>query len=192
MPFLNIFLPGEMLFTYTISWQKETWTSMHLYLTYIQHVLGYDAHKMAAEEIATLAKDRCAWRKLVFAYSAAEVWWCDVMWYDDGHIYVPCFNISYEAEKSEYTFYAHTTLPPFLKSLYHSKHPYGNRLFVAQSDTTTSHLNFECQSQVDFLSLPPIVQWLDWQNSKKKKKKKSQKKKPNFLSLSISYLCHHL
>ena len=34
-------------------------------LAYIQRMLGYDENEMAAEEKVTLAKDRCAWRKLV-------------------------------------------------------------------------------------------------------------------------------
>ena len=42
------------------------------YLAYIQHTLGYDEKEMAAEEIVTLAKDQCAWRKLAIACSAAE------------------------------------------------------------------------------------------------------------------------
>ena len=42
------------------------------YLAYIQRVLGYNENEMTAEEIATLARDRCAWRQLVIACSAAE------------------------------------------------------------------------------------------------------------------------
>ena len=42
------------------------------YLAYIQRVLGYDENEMATEKIATLAKDRCAWRQLVITCSAAE------------------------------------------------------------------------------------------------------------------------
>jgi exonuclease III len=42
------------------------------YLTYIQRVLGYDEGLLQAEQIATLAKDRYAWRNLVVACSAAE------------------------------------------------------------------------------------------------------------------------
>ena len=42
------------------------------YLAYIQRVLGYDKGMIQAEQIATLAKDRCAWRNLVIACSAAE------------------------------------------------------------------------------------------------------------------------
>ena len=38
----------------------------------VQRVLGYDENEMAAERIATLAKDRCTWRKLVIACSAAK------------------------------------------------------------------------------------------------------------------------
>ena len=42
------------------------------YVSYINHVLGYDKHEMSADQIATIAQDRCAWRKLVVACSAAE------------------------------------------------------------------------------------------------------------------------
>jgi hypothetical protein len=42
------------------------------YLTYIQRVLGYDEDLLQAEQIATLAKDKYAWRNLVVACSAAE------------------------------------------------------------------------------------------------------------------------
>ena len=41
------------------------------YFKYIQHILGYD-EDITAEQIATLAEDRCAWRNLVVACSAAE------------------------------------------------------------------------------------------------------------------------
>ena len=34
------------------------------YLAYSQHKLGYDENEMTVEEIVTLAKNRCAWRKL--------------------------------------------------------------------------------------------------------------------------------
>lgn len=42
------------------------------YFSYIQRVLGYDEGMIQAEQIAALAEDRCAWRKLVVACSAAE------------------------------------------------------------------------------------------------------------------------
>ena len=42
------------------------------YITYIQRVLGYHEVEISADEIATLAEDRCAWRNLVIACSAAE------------------------------------------------------------------------------------------------------------------------
>ena len=42
------------------------------YITYIQRVLGYHEVKISADEIATLAEDRCAWRNLVIACSAAK------------------------------------------------------------------------------------------------------------------------
>jgi len=42
------------------------------YLSYIQHILGYDEGMVQAEQITALAQDRCAWRKLVVACSAAE------------------------------------------------------------------------------------------------------------------------
>ena len=42
------------------------------YLSYINHVLGYDEHEMSADQIATIAQDRSAWRNLVVACSAAE------------------------------------------------------------------------------------------------------------------------
>ena len=64
----------KMCLLHTISWQKETW--MHLiHIAYIQYVLGYDENEMAAEEIATLAKDQCVWKKCVVACSSAEGWW---------------------------------------------------------------------------------------------------------------------
>ena len=42
------------------------------YLAYIQRLLGHDENEMPAEETVTLTKDRCAWRNLVIACSAAE------------------------------------------------------------------------------------------------------------------------
>ena len=42
------------------------------YLAYIQRVLGYDEGMIQADQIAKLAEDRCAWRNLVVACSAAE------------------------------------------------------------------------------------------------------------------------
>ena len=42
------------------------------YQSYIKRLLGYDEDDMLAEQIATLAQDRCAWRNLVIACSAAE------------------------------------------------------------------------------------------------------------------------
>ena len=42
------------------------------YISYINHVLGYDEHEMSADQIATIAQDRSAWRNLVVACSAAE------------------------------------------------------------------------------------------------------------------------
>ena len=44
------------------------------YITYIQWVLGYHEVDISADEIATLAEDRRAWRNLVMACSAAEGW----------------------------------------------------------------------------------------------------------------------
>ena len=43
-----------------------------LYLTYIQRLLGDNESMLQEHQIATLAKDRRAWRKLVVACSAAE------------------------------------------------------------------------------------------------------------------------
>ena len=45
------------------------------YISYINQVLGYDKHEMSADQIATIAQDRSAWRNLVVACSAAEGWW---------------------------------------------------------------------------------------------------------------------
>ena len=45
------------------------------YQSYIKRLLGYDEDDMSADQIATLAQDRCAWRNLVIACSAAEGWW---------------------------------------------------------------------------------------------------------------------
>ena len=56
------------------------WTS---YLAYIKHVLGYDESEMAAEEIVTLAKDQCTWRKLVINCPTAEGWW---WWWWNGNL----------------------------------------------------------------------------------------------------------
>ena len=42
------------------------------YQSYIKRLLGYDEDDMSANQIATLAQDRCAWRNLVIACSAAE------------------------------------------------------------------------------------------------------------------------
>ena len=52
-----------------------------LYVTYIQRVLRYHEVDISADEIATLAKDRCAWRNLVIAFSAAEGWWWWWWWW---------------------------------------------------------------------------------------------------------------
>ena len=43
-----------------------------LYLTYIQRLLGDHEDMLQEKQIATLAKDRRAWRKLVVACAAAE------------------------------------------------------------------------------------------------------------------------
>ena len=45
------------------------------YLAYIQGLLGYEEGSIQADQIATLAKDRSAWRSLVVVCSAAEEWW---------------------------------------------------------------------------------------------------------------------
>ena len=50
-------------------------------LTYIQRLLGYEEGSIQADQIATLAKDRSAWRSLVVAYSAAEGWWWWWWWW---------------------------------------------------------------------------------------------------------------
>ena len=42
------------------------------YQSYIKRLLGYDEEDMSADQIATLTQDRCAWRNLVIACSAAE------------------------------------------------------------------------------------------------------------------------
>ena len=42
------------------------------YQSYIKRLLGNDEEDMSADQIATLAQDRCAWRNLVIACSAAE------------------------------------------------------------------------------------------------------------------------
>ena len=42
------------------------------YQSYIKRLLGYDEDDMSADQIAILAQDRCAWRNLVIACSAAE------------------------------------------------------------------------------------------------------------------------
>ena len=42
------------------------------YLAHIQRLLGYEESSIQADQIATLAKDRSAWRSLVVASSAAE------------------------------------------------------------------------------------------------------------------------
>ena len=59
----------------TTSRQKESRSSTHL-LHHI-HPMGVRIHEVeiSADEKATLVEDRCAWRNLVIAYSAAEGWW---------------------------------------------------------------------------------------------------------------------
>ena len=42
------------------------------YRASIQRLLGYNEGELLADQIATFAIDRCAWRKLVIACSAAE------------------------------------------------------------------------------------------------------------------------
>ena len=42
------------------------------YITYIQRLLGYQEVEISADEIATLAEDRCAWRNLAIACFPAE------------------------------------------------------------------------------------------------------------------------
>ena len=49
--------------------------SQDVHITYIQRVLGYQEVHISADEIDTLAEDRCARRNLVTACSAAEGWW---------------------------------------------------------------------------------------------------------------------
>ena len=44
------------------------------YITYLQRLLGYHDVDISADEIATLAVDRCVWRNLVITCSAAEGW----------------------------------------------------------------------------------------------------------------------
>ena len=61
----------KICFLCTTSWQKEARSSMHL-LHHIHPMLGYHEVDISADEMATLAKDRCAWRNLVIACSTAE------------------------------------------------------------------------------------------------------------------------
>ena len=42
------------------------------YLTYVQRLLGDNEGAMQEQQIAALAGDRCAWRNLVVACSAAD------------------------------------------------------------------------------------------------------------------------
>ena len=71
------------------------------YQSYIKRLLRYDEDDMSADQIATLAQDRCAWRNLVIACSAAEGWWWWWWWvYLHTHIlpqtenstFKPCLN----------------------------------------------------------------------------------------------------
>ena len=45
------------------------------YLNYVQRLLGDNEGAMPEQQIAAFADDRCAWRNLVVACSAADGWW---------------------------------------------------------------------------------------------------------------------
>ena len=45
------------------------------YLNYVQRLLGDNEGAMQEQQIAAFADDRCAWRNLVVACSAADGWW---------------------------------------------------------------------------------------------------------------------
>ena len=45
------------------------------YLNYVQRLLGDNEGAMQEQQIAAFADDRCAWRTLVVACSAADGWW---------------------------------------------------------------------------------------------------------------------
>ena len=57
----------------TTSWQREPGSSTHLW-NHVPRVIGYHEVAISVDKIATLALDRCVWRNLVIACSAAEGW----------------------------------------------------------------------------------------------------------------------
>ena len=63
-------LQEDMVFMYPF--KRKLGRPRTSYITYIQRVLGYHEVDISADEIATLAEDRCAWGNLVIACSAAE------------------------------------------------------------------------------------------------------------------------
>ena len=50
------------------------------YLNYVQRLLGDNEGAMQEQQIAAFADDRCAWRNLVVACSAADGWWWWWFW----------------------------------------------------------------------------------------------------------------
>ena len=55
------------------------------YLNYVQRLLGDNEGAMQEQQIAAFADDRCAWRNLVVACSAADGWWWPLQLYIDHH-----------------------------------------------------------------------------------------------------------
>ena len=48
-----------------------------LFLTHIQHLLGDTDNMIGPDKLSELAQNRCGWKKIVVACSAADRWW----WY---------------------------------------------------------------------------------------------------------------
>ena len=48
---------------------------LHIYLNYVQRLLGDNEGAMQEQQIVAFADDRHAWRNLVIACSAADGWW---------------------------------------------------------------------------------------------------------------------
>ena len=66
-----------------------------LFLRYIQHLLGDTDNMIGPGKLSELAQDRCGWRNLVAACSAADRWW---RWwwfvFSTGHFRVPPASVS--------------------------------------------------------------------------------------------------
>ena len=61
---------------YSTTWEEETRKATnpvsHLY---IQLLLGDTDNMIGPDKLSELAQDRCGWKKIVVAYSAANRWW---------------------------------------------------------------------------------------------------------------------